>query len=99
MHLYGLPSAPANARRKLVKVLNEGGYHHTHSDGALFVKKENNELKFLSSIHVDDSLCAGKSDDIKKALDYMSKHYTLKVIHEPKMIVEYSSVDAGSTDG
>ena len=65
--MYGNVDAALRWQIEFTKYLVEQcGFKQCRSDPCILHYRENGELKIVLSSHVDDSLCAGKKEDLEK---------------------------------
>ena len=76
--IYGLVQAARQWYKKFVQMLKRIGFESCLADPCLLCKKESNGEMTILVVYVDDCICIGSKEAIKKTINQIAKHFTIK---------------------
>ena len=84
--LYGLKNAPRAWSMLLQKKLRSLGFVNSFADPCLYIRRRGDSVSMVLTF-VDDILCAGSTEDVRKITADLSKMFSMTDGGEPKMFL------------
>src|SRR5258708_37358786 len=91
--LYGLKQASQIWNKLLDQVLKSFGWCRLSSDWCIYIWRDAKDRMMILAVHVDDMLLAGNSCDLmEEAKAWLAKHFKIKDMGNPKLIVGLDAI-------